>query len=61
MFVFGFMYMVFMIKNMLEDFRMEVEFNKFVVVGFLLVGDVIVNLVEDVVVEEKIVVKKCFV
>lgn len=30
----GFMYMVSMIKNMLEDPRMEAEFNKLVAAGF---------------------------
>lgn len=31
----GFMYMVTMIKNMLEDSRMEAEFEKLVAAGFL--------------------------
>ncbi|WP_064609911.1 protein RtxH [Photobacterium sp. J15] len=35
----GFMYMVSMIKNMLEDPRMEAEFEKLVAAGFLSVGE----------------------
>ena len=35
----GFMYMVSMVKNMLEDPRMEAEFDKLVAAGFLPAGD----------------------
>ncbi|PXA73647.1 MULTISPECIES: protein RtxH [Vibrio] len=54
----GFMYMVSMIKNMLEDPRMEAEFNKLVAAGFLPAGDVSANSTEDAVAEEKPAVKK---
>ncbi|EIA3090250.1 peptide chain release factor 1 [Vibrio cholerae] len=54
----GFMYMVSMIKNMLEDPRMEAEFNKLVAAGFLPAGDATANSAEDVAAEEKTATKK---
>lgn len=54
----GFMYMVSMIKNMLEDPRMDAEFNKLVAAGFLPAGDTAVNSAEESAVEEKHVAKK---
>ena len=42
----GFMYMVSMVKNMLEDPRMEAEFDKLVTAGFLPAGDATVDQVE---------------
>lgn len=54
----GFMYMVSMIKNMLEDPRMEAEFNKLVAAGFLPAGDATANSAEDAAAEEKTAAKK---
>ncbi|OZT82309.1 peptide chain release factor 1 [Vibrio sp. 03_296] len=58
----GFMYMVSMIKNMLEDPRMEAEFDKLVAAGFLPAGDAAVNQAEEspaeTLVEEKAAPKK---
>lgn len=48
----GFMYMVSMIKNMLEDPRMEAEFDKLVAAGFLPSGPEAENEAEEVAVEE---------
>ncbi|WP_064602548.1 protein RtxH [Photobacterium sp. J15] len=58
----GFMYMVSMIKNMLEDPRMEAEFDKLVAAGFLPTGPEAENEAEEVAeeakAEEKVLPKK---
>ncbi|MEZ8204919.1 peptide chain release factor 1 [Vibrio splendidus] len=54
----GFMYMVSMVKNMLEDPRMSAEFDKLVAAGFLPSGEPSVDQVEEVQTEEKPAPKK---
>ncbi|WP_192891722.1 protein RtxH [Vibrio bathopelagicus] len=54
----GFMYMVSMVKNMLEDPRMSAEFDKLVAAGFLPSDDLNVDQAEEVKTEEKSAPKK---
>ncbi|MGR5146436.1 peptide chain release factor 1 [Photobacterium alginatilyticum] len=54
----GFMYMVSMIKNMLEDPRMEAEFEKLIAAGFLPVEQPVESAAEEVQAEEKKAPKK---
>ena len=54
----GFMYMVSMVKNMLEDPRMEAEFNKLIVAGFLPAVSVVENPAEESKVENSVKPKK---
>ncbi|PQJ84993.1 protein RtxH [Aliivibrio sifiae] len=54
----GFMYLVSMVKNMLEDPRMSAEFDKLVAAGFLSSGESSVDQVEEVQTEEKPAPKK---
>ncbi len=48
----GFMYMVSMVKNMLEDPRMQAEFEKLVAAGFLPSEQPVENAAEEGVAEE---------
>ncbi len=54
----GFMYMVSMVKNMLEDPRMSAEFDKLVTAGLLPAGGADANQVEELKTEEKSAPKK---
>ncbi|ARP39781.1 protein RtxH [Vibrio syngnathi] len=54
----GFMYMVSMVKNMLEDPRMSAEFDKLVAAGFLPSDEPNVEQTEEVQTEEKLAPKK---
>ena len=54
----GFMYMVSMVKNMLEDPRMSAEFDKLVAAGFLPSDEPNVDQTEEVQTEEKPAPKK---
>ncbi len=54
----GFMYMVSMVKNMLEDPRMSAEFDKLVTAGLLPAGEADANQVEELKTEEKSAPKK---
>ncbi|GLT19404.1 hypothetical protein GCM10007938_31860 [Vibrio zhanjiangensis] len=53
----GFMYMVSMIKNMLEDPRMGEEFDKLVAAGFLPAGDAAESTIQESVREENTTAK----
>ncbi|MDE1326366.1 peptide chain release factor 1 [Vibrio aestuarianus] len=54
----GFMYMVSMVKNMLEDPRMSAEFDKLVAAGFLPSNEPNIDQAEEVKTEEKPALKK---
>ncbi|CAH8237818.1 conserved hypothetical protein [Vibrio aestuarianus] len=54
----GFMYMVSMVKNMLEDPRMSAEFDKLVAAGFLPSNEPNIDQAEEVKTEEKPAQKK---